>query len=755
MWSVLVLLLASMHAGAFEPIVDVPYEEIVSQRYTLASATPIYNWGQLPFDDVVQVVAANLSSSISGAYVLSSQSIIFIETNSEFTMYSVSLGSIVLEPGCRIGVLQGSGLLAAVATPTTAYEVACTASNTSVSCAVISGESAAFGVVNDLIAVSGSGSSIVIYVASMSGGYMYLPGKSLLLLQAEAPTAVAYYAPKALLAFGSNESLMLYVNNTLTRRDWATDIVTGSGGVYDAPITSLVFDVYGWLFVGTQSCVDILFPNNTVNHLSRFQGLPFNQTTSVSIEYNTQNLWVGTTQGAARWERTTSTWRYFYLQRYLPGQSIISSLDSSNPNFTIVATDGGIAFLESQMWTLAQKADYMEVVQARHNRLGLSGDCFLDAFGNIPSCLNHDNDNNGLWTSLVVAAEAFRYAVTGDPDALNKSITYFEGMHLLNTITGITGLMARSYLPPGQPITSGGTWHNATIPGYEGWIWKGDTSSDEVTGHMFAYSIFAKIMNGSETEYGQQALQLISNIVHYIVANDFYLIDITGQPTSWGAWNPSIINWDRLWSDDRGVNSLQILSWIASVQNNTGDPTGFYEDAYLELTNATNQYNQNLVNLKIETVYDDNYSDDELTFLPYYTYLTNCQDPVKRAFVQLSMERTFNYLRPLRSDLWNAIYGVLGGAGFTQEDMESMIWNLQTWPLEQVDWPTDNTLRQDIFLDPTEPGEALTVVPANERTQGRWNGDPYDLVGGSGYNEMDPGAWMLPYWMARYYGLIV
>ncbi len=55
----------------------------------------------------------------------------------------------------------------------------------------------------------------------------------------------------------------------------------------------------------------------------------------------------------------------------------------------------------------------MEVVQARHNRLGLSGDCFLDTFGNIPSCLNHDNDNNGLWTSLVVAAEAFRYAVTG------------------------------------------------------------------------------------------------------------------------------------------------------------------------------------------------------------------------------------------------------------------------------------------------------------------------------------------------------
>ena len=56
----------------------------------------------------------------------------------------------------------------------------------------------------------------------------------------------------------------------------------------------------------------------------------------------------------------------------------------------------------------------MEVVQARHNRHGLSGDCSLSSFANISSCANHPNDNNGLWTSLVVAAEAFRYLLTGE-----------------------------------------------------------------------------------------------------------------------------------------------------------------------------------------------------------------------------------------------------------------------------------------------------------------------------------------------------
>lgn len=32
--------------------------------------------------------------------------------------------------------------------------------------------------------------------------------------------------------------------------------------------------------------------------------------------------------------------------------------------------------------------------------------------------------------------------------------------------------------------------------------------------------------------------------------------------------------------------------------------------------------------------------------------------------------------------------------------------------------------------------------------------DPYDLVDGSGYDECDPSAWLLPYWMARYYKFI-
>jgi hypothetical protein len=67
---------------------------------------------------------------------------------------------------------------------------------------------------------------------------------------------------------------------------------------------------------------------------------------------------------------------------------------------------------------------------------------------------------------------------------------------------------------------------------------------------------------------------------------------------------------------------------------------------------------------------------------------------------------------------------------------------------------------QDVLKNPNADrfgrfSEGLRILPANERDQGRWNGDPYTLDdGGDGMSEMDGGAWLLPYWMARVFGVV-
>ncbi len=67
---------------------------------------------------------------------------------------------------------------------------------------------------------------------------------------------------------------------------------------------------------------------------------------------------------------------------------------------------------------------------------------------------------------------------------------------------------------------------------------------------------------------------------------------------------------------------------------------------------------------------------------------------------------------------------------------------------------------QDFFYNPYPnreldvDTEGTKVFPANERVQGRWNADVYDLDAGAGFSESDGGAWLLPYWIARAFNLL-
>ena len=129
----------------------------------------------------------------------------------------------------------------------------------------------------------------------------------------------------------------------------------------------------------------------------------------------------------------------------------------------------------------------------------------------IPSsCVPGPTDNDGLWTSWLVAAESLRYEVTHSEEARTNAWKFYRGMKFLVDVTGVRGLPARSVVkvnvsnedsddddddggtsgwreeeePTVLPsnnnasnISNSSDWHSSSIPG---WIWKGDTSSDEV-----------------------------------------------------------------------------------------------------------------------------------------------------------------------------------------------------------------------------------------------------------------------------------
>lgn len=66
---------------------------------------------------------------------------------------------------------------------------------------------------------------------------------------------------------------------------------------------------------------------------------------------------------------------------------------------------------------------------------GLVSDCPLTDY--VPdTCAPYTTDNDGLWTSWLVASEAFRYQVTRDPAARANSWDLFQGMQFLVNVRG-------------------------------------------------------------------------------------------------------------------------------------------------------------------------------------------------------------------------------------------------------------------------------------------------------------------------------
>ncbi len=89
-------------------------------------------------------------------------------------------------------------------------------------------------------------------------------------------------------------------------------------------------------------------------------------------------------------------------------------------------------------------------------------------------------------------------------------------------------MFGRSFVVPNETHSGGGLWTPSTAPGFEGWTWKADASSDELCGHLFAFTTVSAFMNGSAGPDGagsaQEAAQYLVDIADYITSNGFYLI---------------------------------------------------------------------------------------------------------------------------------------------------------------------------------------------------------------------------------------
>lgn len=488
--------------------------------------------------------------------------------------------------------------------------------------------------------------------------------------------------------------------------------------------------------------------------------LPCNEITAVA-EIN-GNLWFGSARGAFML-RDDGKFNYYYGERWLPGNQVVHIAEGPGQS-VLILTENGLGQVCFKKITLEQKALYFEQqVRRRHIRYGFNATLSGLDHGNLSSGYLDDSDNDGLWTSMYLGSQIFRYAVTRSAEALQNCSESLDAMERLYSINPVPGFPSRSFERSGyiEILSDPERWQHAPDPE---WDWKATTSSDEAIGHIFALGAFAELIDAEPLR--ARAIHLIDQLMQHIVDHDLYLVDYDGNPTTWGKWNPDYVNALPVMVGDRKINSSNIIAMLQTAWHFT-KKEGYREKAF-ELMEK-HGYLENLMRPMKEIGQapadaDDrskmlsegwNHSDDEMYFLGYwglYRYAFN--DTLKARYKEAIIDH-WQIERPEKDGLWN-LFTALVSPGF---DLDEAVWYLREHPLDLITWEVVNSQRKDIQLTgPNFRGQTTTgVLPPDERPVQRHNANMFrmDKTNGNGSSEYSAGdIWLLPYWLGRYLGVI-
>lgn len=541
-------------------------------------------------------------------------------------------------------------------------------------------------------------------------------------------------------------------------------------GVAIAPDGAVWFAGFGGL--------DVYKEGQRSQSYSSHEGLPYSDVRRIAFHPDGA-LWVCTALGVARLQG--EHWSLRHSLRWLPSDDV-RDVAFDDTGTAWVATAKGVAAIKRRMMTLAEKAEhYYEIVMARKVRdpwiVGISR---LMTQGDLSTSLHEDEDNDGEYTNHYIAMEAFRYQVTGDSKALDRARKAAETMELFQTITGTSGFIARTIVPPdwdspGTPNPNRLHDRNRSYtareiadihirdprmkpveerwrPSADGkWLWKGDTSSDEICGHFFGYYIFNEFVAQSDTEKKRNA-DLTRRVMDYIIEGDYMLRDTDGKPTRWGVWSPAVLLENGDWYAERRINAIELLGFLKTTAHLTGDQK--YEREYRRLMDEYDYLNLARAP-KPTNPAERTDIDSSLLALVFPALLGAETDPTLREAFLEGLHQWYGQVEKDHNPFFNFICGAYGVKDF---NVEACVDFLRDAPLDLIHWSVDNSQREDVNLVryPELYGwQVDRLLPASERYVMRWDKNPYDAAGGdNGFRESTGIYWLLPYWMGRYYGFI-
>ncbi|MBZ0251708.1 MAG: hypothetical protein K8I02_00075 [Candidatus Methylomirabilis sp.] len=151
-----------------------------------------------------------------------------------------------------------------------------------------------------------------------------------------------------------------------------------------------------------------------------------------------------------------------------------------------------------------------------------------------------DLGDSGGWTGNYIGAEAFRYAVTGDPEAKAYAKRALDCALLLPYVTDKPGYIARFIGPHEGPYATyvgacapGGSCHLIDSGPYAGHFWLGDTSSDTYIEWWWGLSLaWDYLLDAPEDEpYRLRIQQAVRDVLDQVIDDGYRIVNPDGTPS--------------------------------------------------------------------------------------------------------------------------------------------------------------------------------------------------------------------------------
>lgn len=263
-------------------------------------------------------------------------------------------------------------------------------------------------------------------------------------------------------------------------------------------------------------------------------------------------------------------------------------------------------------------------------------------------------------------------------------------------------------------------------------IYKGDTSADELIGHMFLFKLMYDVLAPEDAELKQILTEAIDSLAKHLADNSYMLVDGTGQPTTWSNFSrecfsaastlaaaplhamvvlcifktAAYITGYQKWEDEYRMAALDSAYKYAEIAAQyqdrgrailyyfVGEEISPYLSPVLKLM-GDNDLTETIFRLAL------NYSDEEMAMLAFYLMFQLESDKKLLGYYRDAIDQWWVSIQYSENPLWYYIYQLAYPDkeirdAYGNNIVKTAAWSLSRHPVSTIRYSASNSKRDDL-----------------------------------------------------------